>query len=66
MILLAAAACQQASPPFLSQYSQIDLLIENGMVLDGLGNEATAADVAVVGDRIVFVGEAGFSDDDRV
>lgn len=64
MILLAAAGCQQASPPFLSQYSQIDLLIENGMVLDGLGNEAIAADVAIVGDRIVFVGEANFSDDD--
>jgi len=66
MILLTAAGCQQASPPFLSQYSQIDLLIENGMVLDGMGNEATAADIAVVGDRIVFVGEAGFSDDDLV
>jgi len=64
MILLAAAGCQQASLPFLSQYSQIDLLIENGMVLDGLGNEATVADVAIVGDRIVFVGEANFSDDD--
>ena len=66
MILLTAAGCQQESPPFLSQYSQIDLLIENGMVLDGMGNEATAADIAVVGDRIVFVGEAGFSDDDLV
>ena len=64
MILLAAAGCQQASPPFLSQYSQIDLLIENGMVLDGLGYEAIAADVAIVGDRIVFVGDANFSDDD--
>ncbi len=66
VILLSLAGCQQASPPFLSQYSQIDLLIENGTVLDGLGNAATMADVAVVGDRIVFVGEANFSDDDLV
>jgi N-acyl-D-aspartate/D-glutamate deacylase len=58
-------ACQPAPEPFLSQYESIDLLIENGRVLDGLGNEAVNADVAVVDDRIVFVGDAGFSDDDR-
>ena len=62
--LLSAAGCQQAPPPFLPQYAQIDLLIENGEVLDGLGNEAIVADVAIAGDRIVFVGEANFSADD--
>ena len=61
VILLSLAGCQQASSPFLPQYSQIDLLIENGEVLDGLGNEAIVADVVIVGDRIVFVGAANFS-----
>ncbi|MCH8072095.1 MAG: amidohydrolase family protein [Proteobacteria bacterium] len=60
-MLLCVAGCQQASSPFLPQYSQIDLLIENGEVLDGLGNGAIVADVVIVGDRIVFVGEANFS-----
>ena len=59
------AACQPAAEPFLPEYENIDLLIENGMVVDGLGNEPVAADVVVVGDRIVFVGDAGFSDADR-
>ena len=59
------AACQPAPEPFLSEYATIDLLIENGLVLDGLGDEAVAADVAVVDDRIVFVGDAAFSDEDR-
>jgi hypothetical protein len=64
LILSIAAGCQQAPPPFLPEYSQIDLLIENGAVLDGLGNDAIAADVAIVGDRIVFVGDAKISADD--
>jgi N-acyl-D-aspartate/D-glutamate deacylase len=59
------AACQPAPEPFLAQYESIDLLIENGRVLDGLGNEAVAADVAVVDEHIVFVGDAGFTDEDR-
>lgn len=61
--LLATAGCEQ-SPPFLSQYDRIDLLIENGEVLDGLGSEAVDADVIVVGERIAFVGNAGFSAED--
>jgi len=35
-----------------------DLLIAGGSVLDGTGGESVDADVAVVGDRIVFVGDA--------
>lgn len=60
-LLSLAAGCGQAPPPFLSQHPQIDLLIENGFVIDGTGSEPFAADVAIVGDTIVFVGEAGFS-----
>ena len=66
-IVLAAAiaGCQPAPEPFLAQYDSIDLLIENGLVLDGLGSEAVAADVVVVGDEIVFVGKSAFTDADR-
>lgn len=64
LVLLILFGCQQDPTPFLSAYPKIDLLIENGAVLDGLGNEAVIADVVVVGDRIVFVGDAGFSAED--
>jgi len=46
-----------------------DLLIAGGSVLDGTGGESVDADVAVVGDRIVFVGdvaEAGMTAADTV
>ena len=35
---------------------EADLLIKNGMVLDGTGKPAVRADLAVQGDRIVDVG----------
>lgn len=63
--LVGLAGCQPAAEPFLPQFESIDLLIENGRVLDGLGNEPVAADVVVAGDRIVFVGDAAFSEADR-
>ena len=63
-LLLLAVGCQQAPSPLLSKYSQIDLLIENGEVIDGSGKAAFAADVAVVGDRIVLVGAANLSADE--
>jgi N-acyl-D-aspartate/D-glutamate deacylase len=58
------AACQPAASPFLPQFQTIDIVIENGRVLDGLGNDSVAADVAVVGDMIVFVGDAEFTAED--
>lgn len=58
-------ACQPAAGPFLPEYASIDLVIENGRVLDGLGNDAIDADVVVVGDQIVFVGDAALTDEDR-
>jgi hypothetical protein len=30
--------CAKTPPPFLEEYTSIDLLIENGQVLDGLGS----------------------------
>ncbi len=62
--LIFLAACAPAPEPFLPEYPAIDLLIENGQVLDGLGNDAIAANVVVVGDRIVYVGKTAFTDDE--
>jgi len=61
MLGIVSSACQDSTPPFLPQYEKIDLLIENSMVLDGLGSPAEQADLVIVGDRIVFVGNAVFS-----
>lgn len=55
-------ACGSPAPEFLAEYPSIDLLIENGQVVDGSGSAPRAADVVVVDDRIVFVGEAQFSE----
>ena len=62
--LLLLAGCQQSTSEFLPQYPVIDLLIENGIVIDGLGIDAVVADVVIVGDRIVFVGEESFSEEE--
>lgn len=67
-VMLFFSACQQSSEQadeiFLPQYEKIDLLIENGSVFDGYGNAPVRANVVIVGDRIVFVGETNFSADD--
>ncbi|MCB1845200.1 MAG: hypothetical protein KDI09_19695, partial [Halioglobus sp.] len=57
--------CQPKPEPFLPRFGTIDLLIENARVVDGSGAEARDADLAVVGDNIVFVGDAGLADDDE-
>lgn len=66
--MVIVAACQPvAEKPaeiFLPQYQRIDLLIENGSVFDGYGNAPVRANVVVVDDRIVYVGETNFSADD--
>jgi len=61
---LLLGGCAKAPPPFLEGYASIDLFVENGQVLDGLGGDARSADVVVVGDKIVFVGDAEFTDND--
>ncbi|PCJ48687.1 MAG: N-acyl-D-amino acid deacylase [Gammaproteobacteria bacterium] len=45
---------------FLSEYSEIDLVITNGRLLDGLGNKAVFADLVIVDDEIVYVGKTSF------
>lgn len=44
-----------------AQGAPADLLIRNGRVIDGTGSPARNADVAITGDRITFVGDAGRS-----
>lgn len=66
--LLLLAACEQAVEEevevFLPQFDKIDLIIENGSVFDGYGNPPIRATIVIVADRIVFVGETTFSEDD--
>ena len=54
LLLAALVACTPGRPA-------ADLLLTGGSVLDGTGGEALTADIAVSGDRIVFVGDAGAS-----
>ncbi len=60
-ILFLLFSCDTEKPLFLPEYTKIDLVILNGQVLDGLGSEAIRADVVIVDDSIVFIGESGFS-----
>lgn len=61
---LGLAGCGPAAEPFLPQFETIDVLIEDGNVLDGLGHAPVRADVVIVDDRIVFVGDAAFTVND--
>lgn len=62
LLAMSLAASASAADTFLPRYPAIDILIEDGAVLDGLGNPARRADVAIAGGRIVFVGDAQLSD----
>jgi N-acyl-D-aspartate/D-glutamate deacylase len=64
LTLPAIASCTPAVDPFLPEYPTVDILIENGQVLDGLGNGSEVSDVVIVGDTIVFVGDATFSEEE--
>lgn len=61
---LLLASCDASKESFLPQYPEIDILIHNAQVLDGLGGPAVPADVVIVDGRIVHVGATTFSDDD--
>lgn len=37
LVLLLLGGCAKTPSPFLAEFASIDLLIENGQVLDGLG-----------------------------
>jgi len=54
LLLVGAANSEAQSPPA----AQADILIKNGHVVDGTGSPWYQADVAITGDRIVYVGRA--------
>src|SRR6185295_15523150 len=53
LLLLAGVASSEAQPA-----GQVDLLIKNGHVVDGMGGPWFQGDVAITGDRIVYVGRS--------
>jgi len=64
LITAALVACTQPSPTnfesFLDQSGEKNyaLLIQNGQIIDGLGNGEYSADLLIQGDTIAFIGEA--------
>jgi N-acyl-D-aspartate/D-glutamate deacylase len=64
LTLPALSSCDSAADAFLPEHPVIDILIENGKVLDGLGNEPAEADVVIARDTVVFVGDARFTPED--
>ena len=54
---LALFALLLALTPLHAQTAPYDLIIRNGHILDGTGNPWYAADVAIQGDRIAFMGD---------
>jgi N-acyl-D-aspartate/D-glutamate deacylase len=59
LFLAFGAALCVAAPQIHAQEIAADVLIRGGTVVDGTGSAARQADVAVRGDRIVFIGNAG-------
>ena len=58
VLVLLASACATAVPPAeRSTAETFDVLLKGGTVYDGTGNAPIVADVAVLGDRIVRVGD---------
>lgn len=60
---LLLAGCGADEPPFLPEHPTIDILIENGRIVDGSGADARDGDVAIVDDTIVFVGESTLTEE---
>ena len=47
--------------PLVAQSTTVDVLLRNGTVVDGTGAPERRADVGILGDRIVFIGDAARS-----
>ena len=56
--------CSENGTSFLSEFSKIDHIIVNGQVIDGTGKPAFEADIVIVDDEIVFIGDTSFSEQD--
>jgi len=57
-LALIVSACSIAPPAY-------DILIQNGNIVDGTGAPAYEADIAIVGDKIVRIGDLGGADATR-
>lgn len=64
--LAVAVLALAVAPPLAAQDANYDLLIRDGRVIDGTGNPAYDADVAVRDDEIVAVGDLSGATADRV
>ena len=64
IILFTLGSCSKERIPFLPQFSEIDYLIKNGTIVDGTGRPSYLADIVVVGDQIVYIGEEEYSYED--
>ena len=62
--LLLLIGCSENGTSFLSEFSKIDHIIVNGQVIDGTGKPAFEADIVIVDDEIVFIGDTSFSEQD--
>jgi hypothetical protein len=54
-VVLALFAALTLSTAFAQEY---DVLIRNGHIVDGTGNPCFQGDVGIVGDRMMYIGEA--------
>ena len=63
LALFSLASCDSAGQ-FLPEHPRIDILIENGTVLDGSGGDPVRSDLAIVGDSIVFIGDVPLREQD--
>lgn len=52
--------------PFQESQDSFDIIIKNGTVYDGTGNQGIRADVAITGDRIVEIGDLSHADAPRI
>ena len=62
--LLLLIGCSEKETNFLSEFTEIDHIIVNGQVIDGTGQPGFNADIVIVDDEIVFIGDTSFSKQD--
>jgi dihydroorotase/N-acyl-D-amino-acid deacylase len=58
-IILSLLICPAWMSNEATQMDQFDLIIKNGLVIDGSGSGAQQSDIAINGDRIVRIGKTG-------
>ena len=57
-------ACQQSSPPIVADADRelpFDVVLNDGTVVDGLGNPRFQASIGIKGDRMIAISESAFA-----